>query len=188
MASSSGHTESVGDHMVDVAEHSGGMPQLDFSTWPSQIFWAALALLLLYFVLAKRIMPKIGGALENRHNAIANDLDRAAQLKIQAENAEASYEQALSDARARAGDIADKTKAEIASELDEATAKAEAQIAARTAEGEARIGEIKASAAANAKSIALDAASDIVEKLAPGLGGSDAVSAAVEKALSGGRA
>jgi len=77
------------------AEHSGGMPQLDGSTWASQIFWTALALFILYKVLTKTILPRISGALEDRHNAIADDLDAAAELKKQAETATAAHADAL---------------------------------------------------------------------------------------------
>ena len=44
-------TESTGQAAGEAAAQSGGMPQLDFSSWPSQIFWTALALFILYKVL-----------------------------------------------------------------------------------------------------------------------------------------
>ena len=165
------------------AEQSSGMPQLDFDNWASQIFWVALALVLLYQLLSKKILPRIAGALEDRHNAIADDLDRASELKLKAEEAQAAYEQALADARARANDIAEKTRADIASELSVQTEKAEAEIAARTAEGEKRIGEIKAEAAASAKTIAVETAAQIVDRLAPGLADQGAVGSAVDRVL-----
>ena len=63
-------TESTGQAAGEAAAHSGGMPQLDFSSWPSQIFWTALALFILYKVLNGSILPKISGALEDRHNCL----------------------------------------------------------------------------------------------------------------------
>jgi F-type H+-transporting ATPase subunit b len=162
---------------------AGGMPQLEFDNWASQIFWVAIALFLLYQILAKRIMPRIATALEDRHHAIADDLDSAAELKHKAEGAQASYQQALADAKARANEIAEKTKVEIAAQVEEANVKAEAEIAARTAEGEQRIAEIRAAAAASAKQVAQETAQAIVEKLAPGSADTGTISAAVERAL-----
>ncbi len=171
------------DHSEAGAEHASGMPQLEFDTWASQIFWAALALFFLYQMLAKRIMPRIATALEDRHHAIADDLDSAAALKQKAEEAQGSYQQALADAKARANEIADKTKADIAEQVDAANAKAEAEIAARTAEGEQRITEIRTASAASAKQVAEETALAIVEKLAPGSADMGTISAAVERAL-----
>jgi len=160
------------------------MPQLDFDTWASQIFWAALALVLLYQILVKKIMPRIAGALEDRHHAIADDLDSAAALKVKAEEAQGTYQQALADAKARAHEIAEKNRAEMTAQIDEANAKAEAEIAARTAEGEERIDAIRAEATANAREVASETAQAIVEKLAPGSADPSTISAAVERALS----
>jgi len=178
-------SETVGEHAVDIAEHGGGMPQLDFETWASQIFWAAIALFLLYQILAKKIMPRIAGALEDRHNAIADDLDAASTLKVKAEDAQKTYQQALSDAKARANEIADKTRADIQVQIDAANARAEADIAARASEGEERIGAIRAEAGRNAKQIAEETAMAIVEKLAPGSADRGTIAAAVERALAG---
>lgn len=185
MATENTSAEGVAQVAGDAAaQSSGGMPQLDFSTWASQIFWTALALFILYKVLNGSIMPKISGALEDRHNAIADDLDKAAELKKQAEDAEAAHAAALASAKADANKIIAETQAEIDAELAAASAEAEAEIAARTAESEARIGEVRATAATNAKAIATDTAQAIIDKLAPGLADKSSIEAAVARALS----
>lgn len=167
----------------ETSDHSGGMPQLEFDTWAAQIFWTALALFLLYKVLSNKILPKIAGALEDRHNAIADDLDQASELKRKAEDAENAYNQALADAKANANAIVEATKADIAEKAAAENANAEAEISARTVEGEQRIGEIKAAAADSARTVASDAASAIVAKLAPGSADNSTIAAAVERAL-----
>lgn len=176
-------SETVGEHAVDLAEHGGGMPQLDFETWASQIFWAAIALFLLYQILAKKIMPRIAGALEDRHHAIADDLDAASSLKVKAEEAQKAYQKALSDAKARANEIADKTRADIQAQIDAANARAEAEISARASEGEERISAIRAESGRNARQIAGETATAIVEKLAPGSADQGTIAAAVDRAL-----
>lgn len=179
----SSHAESGLEHAEHLAEHGGGMPQLDPTTWASQIFWTALALFLLYRILVKTILPRISGALEDRHNAIADDLDRAAELKQKAEDAENAYTQALADARAGAQSIAAEAQAEIDAQLAEASAKADAEIAEKTAESEKRIAEVRAEAAGASKEIALDAAKAIVAKLVPGAADDAAIASAVDNAL-----
>ena len=177
------HGASAAEAVAHGAEHGGGMPQLDGSTWASQIFWTALALFLLYRILVKTILPRISGALEDRHNAIADDLDRAAELKQKAEEAEQAYTQALADARAGAQAIAAEAQAEIDGQLADASAKADAEIAAKTAESEKRIAEVRAEAAGASKEIALDAAKAIVAKLVPGAADDAAIASAVDSAL-----
>lgn len=185
MASETGSSEG-GQVLADaekLAESGGGMPQLDFTTWASQIFWTAVALFILHRVLTKSILPRISEALEDRHNAIADDLDRAADLKKQAEDAEATHKEALAKARANAQKIVAETQAEIDAELAAAAAEADAEIASRTTESEQRIATVRAEAASNAKSIATETAQAIIEKLAPGLADSAAIDRAVENAL-----
>ena len=36
-----------------------GMPQLDFSTFPNQIFWLVVTLLVIYFVLSRVALPRL---------------------------------------------------------------------------------------------------------------------------------
>ncbi len=168
----------------DAAAHgSGGMPQLDFSTWAAQIFWAAIAIFVLYKVLTNSILPKISATLEDRHNVIADDLDSAAELKRQAEEAEAAHNAALATAKADANKIIAEAQGEIDAELAAASAEADAEISARTAESEARINAIREEAKSNAQFIAADTAQALLDKLAPGVADKSAIDAAVNRAL-----
>ncbi len=167
------------------AEAAPGMPQLDFSTFPNQIFWLIVTLVVIYVVLTKIALPRIGGALEDRHDAIANDLEQAATLKRRAEEAEEAYNAALAQARADAQKIAADTKAEIQTEVDAATAKADAEIAAKAAESEARINEIRASAMEAVEQVANETAAAVVEAILPGAVDDDALKSAVTAALKG---
>ena len=49
---------------------SGGLPQLDYSTWASQIFWLFLVFGALYFVLATFILPRLREGLSERSDRI----------------------------------------------------------------------------------------------------------------------
>lgn len=177
-------TETTLEHVIHEGEAGkSGLPQLDFNTFPSQIFWLVVCMVVLYFLMTKIALPRIAAVLEERADAIADDLDAAEEYKKKAEEAEAAYEQALADARAKAQEIAAQTRAGIQKELDAALAKADAEIAARTAEGEARIAEIRDSAKDAVDEVANETAVAIVEVLLPGTAGADAVKAAVSSRL-----
>lgn len=156
------------EHGADAAAHgaeAAGMPQLDFGTFPNQIFWLVVALVAIYFILTKVALPRIAGILADRQGTITNDIATAEELKLKAEAAEASYQQALADARAESIRINNEARAAVQAELDEAIAKADAEIAERTAESEKRIAEIRESAAENVEIVARDATAAIVAAL-----------------------
>ena len=165
-------------------EHAAtGLPQLNFETWPSQIFWLIVALIVLYYLMSRIALPRIASVLEERADAIAGDLDRAEELKRKAEEAERAYKQALADARAKAQAIAAETRAEIQKEIDAAIARADAEISARTAEGEKRIAEIREGAIRDVRVVAEETAVAVVDRLMPGLAEEDAVRQAVQARL-----
>ena len=58
-----------------------GLPQLDFTTYPSLIFWSILSLLCLYLVMFFVITPKISNVINDREQHLQNDLIKAKTLK-----------------------------------------------------------------------------------------------------------
>ncbi|MBL1438272.1 MAG: F0F1 ATP synthase subunit B' [Rhodobacteraceae bacterium] len=168
------------------AEGGGvGLPQLDFSTFPNQIFWLVLSLVVVYIIVSKVILPRIGGVLEERHSVISDYISQAADFKKQAEEAEADYEAALAQARAEALAIAVETKAEIQIELNKAVAKADAEIAAKTAESEKAIAVVRESAVENVREVALATTAEIVAALMPSVSDDAAVNKAVTARMKG---
>jgi F-type H+-transporting ATPase subunit b len=157
--------EHAGDHAAAGAEHATGMPQLDISTFPNQIFWLVLTLVAIYFVLNRIALPRIGAVLAERQGTITNDIAAAEELRLRAREAEAAYDKALADARAEAQRIAQGARAEMQADLDAAIARADAEIGARTAESEAEIAQIREEAAASVREVARDTTAEIVRAL-----------------------
>ncbi|AUH63919.1 F0F1 ATP synthase subunit B' [Paracoccus zhejiangensis] len=176
------HSEDVAGHAADAAAHgadaaahgaeaaaahgaeaaSSGMPQLDFSTFPNQIFWLVVTMLILYWVMSRIALPRIASVLSDRQGAITGDLMAAEEFKQKAKDAEAAYDAALAEARSEAQKIVAANKAEIQKVLDAAIADADAEIAARTVESEKRIGQIRDSAQADAQTVAKDVTAELV--------------------------
>ncbi|MBK0401006.1 F0F1 ATP synthase subunit B' [Limibaculum sp. M0105] len=175
-------TETVGELIHEAAEPhaSGGLPQLDFATWPTQIFWLAVALVVLYYLMSRVALPRISETLEERADAIADDLDKAEEFRRRAADAEKAYEQALAEARSKAQAIAAETRAEIQTQVDAALAKADAEISARTAESEKRIREIRDEAAAAVITVATDTAGALIDAVLPEAQDAKAVASAVK--------
>lgn len=168
----------------DVAESAPGMPQLDFATFPNQIFWLLVTLVVIYFVLSRIALPRIGAVLAERQGTITNDVAAAEELKQKAVGAEAAYEKALADARAEAGRIVADAKADIQADLDKELAKADTKIAAKAAESEKAIAEIRATSAASVKAVAKDTAKELVVALG-GKADAKTITAAINARMKG---
>lgn len=161
-----------------------GMPQLDFSTFGNQIFWLLITLVVIYFILSRIALPRIGAVLAERQGTITNDIAAAENLRAKAIEAEAAYNKALADARLEANRIIAEAKADIQADLDKAIAKADAQIAAKAAEGEKAIAEIRATALENVTEVAKDTAKEIVAAMG-GKADARSVTAAVNARMKG---
>ncbi|NNK79477.1 MAG: F0F1 ATP synthase subunit B' [Litoreibacter sp.] len=167
------------------ATEAAGMPQLEFSTFPNQIFWLVITLVVIYFVLSRIALPRISAVLAERQGTITNDIAAAEDLKQKAVDAEEAYNKALIDARAEANEIVESAKAEIKADLNKAIAVADAEIAAKSAESEKVIAGIRDSAADSAAEVARDIAKDIVAAVSPGKIDARSVTAAVNAKLKG---
>ncbi len=169
--------------VVDAA--APGMPQLDFSTFPNQIFWLVVTLVVIYLILSRVALPRIADILAERQGKITHDLAAAEDLKLKAVEAEQAYEKALAEARAEANRIVGLAKDEIKADLDAAIAVADAEIAAKMAESEQAIAEIRANAVTSIAEVARSTAVELANTLAPGIADEAAVLAAVETRLKG---
>lgn len=153
-------------HGAEAAGHAGeattGLPQLDLSSFPNQIFWLVVTILVLYWVLSRIALPRIAAVISDRQGAITGDLMAAEEFKQKAREAEAAYDKALADARSEAQKIVAANRAEIQKDLDAAIAHADAEIAARTAESEKRLTEIRDASTTDAREVARDVTAELV--------------------------
>jgi F-type H+-transporting ATPase subunit b len=145
--------------------HPKAFPPLDATTFAPQLFWLALTFGLLYVLLKRFALPRVGEILDERQARIQRDLDKAEALKVETQQALAGYEQSLSDARGRAQGIAADVRNKLMQEVDGERAKIDAEIARQAADAEARIDGSKQKALSNVNDIATDTASAIVAKL-----------------------
>ena len=98
----SGHAQT--EHGNGGGEHhgSGGLPQLDPSTFQTQLFWLFIFFTVLYMVFSKKNLPEISAVVENRRTRIQNDLDAAEKLKTEANSVKQTYEEGMAKAQAQA--------------------------------------------------------------------------------------
>ena len=56
------------------------MPQLEITTFPSQIFWLVVSFLMLYLIMSRIIIPRISFVIKKRETEIKNNVHIAEQI------------------------------------------------------------------------------------------------------------
>ncbi|MFY9786550.1 MAG: F0F1 ATP synthase subunit B' [Pseudolabrys sp.] len=170
------HTEAPGGH-------KGTFPPFDSHTFASQLVWLVITFVLLYVVLAKVALPRVGGIIAERQKRIDDDLAQANSFKTQSDSAIAAYEKALADARNRAQSIANDMREKQTAEAKSVRKKNEDQFNVKLADAEKAIAATKQAAMANVRGIATDAAKAIVERLTGKAPADTAIDAAITDVL-----
>lgn len=159
------------------------MPQLDITTFASQIFWLIVSFAILYLLMAKLGLPRVGAVIEARRRRREDDLDRAAQLRRDGEAVVAAYE----SVRAGAREEAQKTIRETTERLAAAAAERQRELAAvlseRTRVAEREIGAAKERALAEIRGVAADVAASVATKLIGSPPDRGNIAAAVDRAM-----
>jgi len=163
----------------------GGMPQLDPSSFPSQIFWLVVSFAILFLLMWKVALPRVGEVIEQRQQKVSADLDRAEKLKAEVEQISADYEKLLSDARSEANEEIRKVEASIKTSQEKKLHNHDTQIAVMISEAEERIASARKAAMEEIRDVATDAAMSAVEKLIGQSPDKKAVTKAVETAAKG---
>ena len=64
-------------YVAQADDGKAGLPQLDFNTYPSLVFWSVVSLIIGYILMKYLVTPNIKSILNNRETNIQNDLVKA---------------------------------------------------------------------------------------------------------------
>ena len=159
---SGGHGSTHGDGH---GEASGGLPQLDPSSYTSQIFWLAIIFFAIYVFFSRKSLPEISVTIENRAETIKNDLDSAERLKEEVASVQESYEESLKKARQEASQLFTDVEAEIKAKSEEHSKSFIEHSAKKVTELEADIEKARIAAMEDMNKIAADVATEAAEKI-----------------------
>ena len=141
------------------------MPQLDIGSFAPQLVWLAISFLVLYLLMAKLGLPRVGAAIEARRHRLDQDLARAEEFRTQAAAALAIYETAQSQARA----TAQATIRETTERLAEAAAQRQRELAVALSQqvgaAEREIAAASQRALAEIRGVAIEVTASIAAKL-----------------------
>ncbi len=160
-------------NLIDSQEGIPGMmedtganfPPFDSATYGSQILWLVITFGLLYYLMSKVALPRIANILEVRRDRIASDLGEAESLKKETDEAIASYEQSLAEARQKAHGIAQSARDTAKADIESKNAEVEADIAKQLVAAEEKISAVKAKAMGEVEEIAQSTTEAILEQV-----------------------
>jgi F-type H+-transporting ATPase subunit b len=183
MATPTSATTEVPASPASGAGHAN-FPPFESSTFAAQLVWLAIFFGALYLFLSRYALPRLGGAIQARHDRITGDFKAAEAMKQQADDAEKAYQSALAAARRDAQGIAQDVRTRLGAEADERRKSLEAELATKLAAAEATITATKTEAMSHVEAIATDTAAAIVQRLLGGAAPAESeISGAVKAAL-----
>jgi F-type H+-transporting ATPase subunit b len=172
------HTEAEGGHKAP-------FPPFQKDTFASQLVSLLIAFVALYLIVSKIALPRVGGLLDARQNAIDGDLTEAQKLKDASDEALKAYEAELASARSRAQAIGAETREKLNAASEAERKKLEDALSVKLAEAEKAIASTRESAMSNVRGIAADAAAAIVQRLTGLVPDGKSVESAVDASLKG---
>jgi F-type H+-transporting ATPase subunit b len=174
-----GNAKGTTAHTAADGHGKGVFPPFQSETFASQLVSFAIAFALLYFIVSRFALPRVGGIIAAREGTIEKDLAEAQKLKDESDQALKAYETELAEARARAQAIGAETRDKLNAQADSERKALEASLAAKLTDA------TRATAMGNVRSIAADAAGAIVTRLTGVTPDAKAVDSAVDASLKG---
>ncbi len=181
MAESHGKSTGTAAHTEANGGQKAAFPPFQAETFASQLVSFAIAFGLLYIIVSRLILPRVGGILATRKQVVDNDLTEAARLKDASDEALKAYEANLASARAKAQAMASDVRAKLNAQQEQEKTVLDQRLASKIADAEKTIAANREQAMSNVRSIAADTASAIVERLT----GTTPNPTAVQSALDG---
>jgi F-type H+-transporting ATPase subunit b len=172
-------------HTAADGGHKAPFPPFQKDTFASQLVSLLVAFVALYLIVSRIALPRVGGVIDARQDAIEGDLAAAQKLKDESDAALKAYESELAAARSRAQAIGAETreKLNVAAEAERKTL--EERLSVKLADAEKTIAATREAAMRNVRSIAAEAAAAIVQRLTGLAPDGKAVDSAVDASLKG---
>ncbi|NQU60459.1 MAG: F0F1 ATP synthase subunit B' [Rhodospirillales bacterium] len=162
------------------------MPQLDFHTFLPQVVWLLISFTALYLIMWRVAVPRIANVLEARQKRMEDNLEKAQELKREAEETLAAYEQAMAEARTKAQALLAKASQQLSEEATEREEKLAESLSKRIAESEAGIDKAIRNAMENVQEVAVEVAGAALQRLTGEKAPEKEVSEAVDQAFKAG--
>jgi F-type H+-transporting ATPase subunit b len=143
------------------------MPQINqlSTVFNSQLFWLFVVFGIIYFVIARTMVPKVRSVMDGRSERIAKEIARAEAARAVAEEAQEAWALRLERSRSEAAAVAQEARRAAARENEAMVNAAVAKINLKLEAAERNIRKAAADIREEMVGVAADAAQDLVKRL-----------------------
>ena len=159
------------------------MPQFDVTAFSPQIIWLVITFLVLYVLMAKVALPRIGGILEERQARIDDNLDTAQNLRNEYAAEAEAYEESMAEAREQARSAIFDATQEMSVDSARRHEDLGSRLSGELKAAEERITEAKEAAVSGIQDAAASVAAEATERLIGIEPGEEAVASAISSAF-----
>lgn len=152
---------------MDAAEQESlGFPQLDASTYPGQILWLFIAFVILYTLMSKMALPRVGQALDGRAKDREGNLTAAEKIGAEADKLRQTFEASLAEAQRSAQDLMREAERDITEMIADGQAKFAENARKKMLATEQTIQKAKSDAFASIADVSADLVTEMAERIA----------------------
>lgn len=148
------------------AKESLGFPQLDISTYAGQVFWLFVAFVILYALMSKLALPRLGRVIDGRAKDREDNLSAAEKVSADAEKLRRTFEASLAEAQRSAQDLMREAERDITEMIAEGQAKFAENARKKMLSTEQTIQKAKNDAFASIADVSADLVTGMAEKIA----------------------
>ena len=141
------------------------MPQLEITTYPSQIFWLVISFLLLYLIMSRIIIPRISSVIKSRETEIKNNIHISEQMYKDTEIINDEYEETKKNIENEARQIINHLKETTNKKITKSTELLKKRLEQKLEKNEQEIINKKKKALKEINKISLNLSEEILKKL-----------------------
>ena len=145
-----------------------GMPQLDFSTFPNQIFWLVIFCVILFSIVKLFIIPRMEDIFANRRKIIDGNVAKAEEIRLRVDEIEKQIEEELQKAKAQCDEIMSNSGNKIKEQLSVALEDSKIATSQLIEEAEERLKTLRDGSETAIEKISEELATEIINKLSRG--------------------
>jgi len=141
------------------------MPQLEITTYPSQIFWLVVSFLILYLIMSRVIIPRISSVIKSRESEIKNNIHISEQMYKDTEIINNEYEETKKNIENEARGIINHLKETTSKKINNSTELLKKRLEQKLEKNEQEIINKKKKVLKEIKKISLNLSEEILKKL-----------------------
>ena len=142
-----------------------GMPQLDFSTFPNQIFWLAVFCGVLFAIVKFFIIPRMEDIFASRRKIIDGNIAKAEEIRLRVNEIEKKIEEELQKAKSQCDEIMNTSGLNIKEQMALALEDSKIATSQLINEAELRLKELRDGSETAIEKISEELASEIIKKI-----------------------